>query len=71
MAALLGEQTDLSQLMKIGSMMGKLGAEPDPRCDLLYALKPFLREERKARIEEAARILKMLRFAAIFKEGGL
>lgn len=62
---------DLSQLMKLGSLLGKAGAEPDPRCDLLYALKPFLREERRGRIEEAARILKLMRFASIFKEGGL
>lgn len=61
---------DLSQLMKIGSVLGKVGKEPDPRCELLYALRPFLRQERRGRIEEAARILKILRFAAIFREGG-
>lgn len=57
-------------LMKLGSAVGKIGKEPDPRCDLLYALKPFLRTERRERVEEAAKILKVLRIAMVFKEGG-
>lgn len=65
----MGEQADLGSMMKILGLMQKAGAEADPRCDLLLALKPFLRKERKSRVDEAAKILKMLRFAQAFREG--
>lgn len=60
---------DLATMMKLGSLLSKAGSEADPRCDLLLALKPFLRKERRARVDEAARILKLMRLAQAFREG--
>lgn len=69
LSALLGDQADLGSMIKFAGLLQKAGAEADPRCDLLLALKPFLRKERKARVDEAAKILKLLRLAQALRGG--
>ncbi|MBQ8892891.1 MAG: hypothetical protein IJ043_00600 [Clostridia bacterium] len=54
-------------LMKAGKAISQLNNKPDDRCNLLVALKPYLRRERQERIEEAIRILNLLRLAEIFR----
>ena len=53
--------------MKLSKAVSDLGGKPDDRCALLSALRPYLRRERQERIDEAIRILKVLRFAELFR----
>lgn len=46
-------------LGQLGRVAGLLNT-PDPRCDFLLSLKPLLREPRRQRVDEAARMLRML-----------
>ena len=66
MANLGGELPDPTLLLKAGKALSQLNNTPDDRCNLLEALKPYLRQERKKRIDEAVRILHLLRLAEIF-----
>ncbi|MBQ6824063.1 MAG: hypothetical protein IJP27_05385 [Clostridia bacterium] len=47
--------------------MAQMNGKPDERCTLLQALKPYLRRERQERIDEAVRILRLLRMAELFR----
>lgn len=51
-------------------MLSKLNNKPDNRCILLNALKPYLRKERRDRVDEAIRILKVIQMIELF-QGGL
>ncbi len=59
---------DPALLMKVSKAMTGLHSKPDDRCTLLTALKPYLRQERRARVDEAIRILQILRLAELFRE---
>ena len=49
--------------------MAQWNGKPDERCTLLGALRPYLRKERQERIDEAIRILNLLRLAELFRSG--
>lgn len=51
----------LSGLGGIMPLLSRLNVK-DKRCDLLYALKPLISEERRHKVDEAATILKMTQF---------
>ena len=57
---------ELSTLLKIGNLMSDVGGE-DARTSLLKALKPFLSEEKRPKIDRA---MKMLRLAKIAEAAG-
>ncbi len=62
-----GEAFDeLSTLLKIGNLMSDVGGE-DARTSLLKALKPFLSEDKRPKIDSA---MKMLRLAKIAEAAG-
>lgn len=42
--------------------------DPDERCTLLGALKPYLGNERRKRADEAVQILKLLKVAELFRK---
>ncbi len=54
--------------MKAGKALSGLQDRPDERCTLLLALKPYLRKERRERVDEAIRILKLMRMAELFRK---
>lgn len=67
-----GAGIDLEAIGKIASVMGMLsGTGNDPRCGLLFALKPFLREERRKKVDEAARMLRVLELVPKLREEGI
>ena len=39
----------------------------DPRSNLLYSLKPYLREERKDKLDQYANLLKISQVTGLFK----
>lgn len=54
-------------LLKAGKALSRINGKPDDRCSLLTALRPFLRRERQERVDEAIRILQLLRLAEAFR----
>ena len=58
---------DPSLLLKMQQLMGAPGQD-DPRLNFLLALKPNLSEPRRIRVDEAIRILRLLRIVPLLRE---
>ena len=80
LAQSIGEKSEDSQtvpdqgpdLGKLISLANQLGGSCDSKYSaLLYALKPYLREERQAKLDRAIRISKLSRMAKTAMESGL
>ncbi len=55
------EQLDFESMKKIMNILKLLKSNVhDPRCDLLYALKPMLGEKRREKVDQAAKMLQLL-----------
>ncbi len=61
---------DPEMILKIGSLLKGVGGE-DERLNLLYALKPFLSEEKKTKIDGAAKLLKLAKMAETAQKSDL
>ncbi len=61
-------QIDMNTILKMKSVMEKLNTSNDPRSNLLYSLKPYLREERKGKIDQYANLLNVAKIADILKD---
>lgn len=67
-----GEQLDFESMKKIMDIMKLLKSNVrDPRCDLLYALKPMLKKERQERVDQAAKMLQLLSVLPKLRELGI
>ncbi len=50
---------DINTILKMKSIMDKMGnSKNDPRANLLLSLKPYLKESRKAKVEQYVRFIK-------------
>lgn len=61
-------------LPDLSALAGLLGAQKknDPRCSLLYALRPYMSRERAERIDSLVNALRLAELASgILKNGGL
>lgn len=58
---------DMNTIIKMKSIVENLNNSNDPRSNLLYSLKPYLREERKEKIDQYANLLNVAKIAEIFK----
>ena len=58
---------DMNTILKMKSIMEKLNNSNDPRTNLLYSLKPYLREERKDKLDQYANLLNIAKIADVFK----
>ena len=81
-ASILGEEQKSAQPadpaldgIDIGKVMGILGKMKSmgnsDRERLLLALRPHLRDERKARLDNALKILKLIELAPLLKDSGI
>ena len=61
-------QIDMNTILKMKSVMEKLNNSNDPRSNLLYSLKPYLREEKKGKIDQYANLLNVAKIADLFKD---
>lgn len=61
-------QIDMNTILKMKSVMEKLNNSNDPRSNLLYSLKPYLREEKKEKLDQYANLLNVAKIADIFKD---
>lgn len=61
-------QLDMNTILKMKSVMDKLNSSNDPRSNLLYSLKPYLREEKKGKLDQYANLLNVAKIADLFKD---
>lgn len=59
--AAAGPALDPQLLSGIAALLGNLDQGDDDRAALLRALRPFVREERRAKLDQAARIARLTR----------
>ncbi len=59
---------DMNTILKMKSVMEKLNQSNDPRSNLLYSLKPYLREERKEKVDQYANLLNVAKIADLLKD---
>ena len=63
-----GFQPDPRMLSGIASLLGQCSSDDDQRVALLRALKPFVKEQRYARLDKAIRITRLSRMARMALE---
>lgn len=61
-------QIDMNTILKMKSVMDKLNDSNDPRSNLLYSLKPYLREEKKGKLDQYANLLNVAKIADLLKD---
>lgn len=61
-------QIDMNTILKMKSVMEKFNTSNDPRSNLLYSLKPYLREEKKGKIDQYANLLNVAKIADLLKD---
>lgn len=59
---------DINTMMKIKSVMEKMNHSSDPRSNLLYSLKPYLRDEKKSKLDQYANLLNMANLMELFNQ---
>lgn len=59
---------DASTIMKITSAFGKMNDKSDPRANLLYSLKPYLRDGKKEKLDQYVNLLNVSKIANILKD---
>lgn len=60
---------DFETIMKIKSIMETLNKKDDPRSNLLYSLKPYLRESKQKKLDQYVNLLKITEISNLFKNG--
>lgn len=58
---------DMNTILKMKSVMEKMNNKNDPRANLLYSLKPYLRDERKDKLDQYANLLNVAKIAELLK----
>lgn len=58
---------DFETILKIKSIMENLNKKDDPRSNLLYSLKPYLRETRQKKLDQYVNLLKITQVTNLFK----
>ena len=58
---------DIQTIMKMKSIMEAMNNSNDPRSNLLYSLKPYLRKSRQSKLDQYANLLKMTQVTGLFK----
>lgn len=59
---------DMNTILKMKSIMEKMNNSNNPGSNLLYSLKPYLRKERKEKIDQYANLLNFAQIANILKD---
>lgn len=58
---------DMNTILKMKSVMEKMNNKNDPRANLLYSLKPYLRDNKQAKLDQYVNLLNVSKIAEIFK----
>ena len=59
---------DMNTIMKMKSVMEKMNHSSDPRSNLLQSLKPYLREEKKSKLDQYSNLLNMTTLIELFNQ---
>lgn len=59
---------DMNTILKMKSIMDNMNKGNDHRSNLLYSLKPYLRDSRKEKIDQYANLLNFAQIAELFKK---
>ena len=60
----------MNTILKMKSVMDKMNNSNDPRSNLLYSLKPYLRDSKKEKLDQYANLLNVAKIAELFKNDG-
>lgn len=63
----LSSNIDFETILKIKSIMETLNKKDDPRSNLLYSLKPYLRESKQKKLDQYVNLLKITQVSNLFK----
>lgn len=58
---------DMNTIMKMKSVLDKMNSKDDPRTNLLHSLKPYLRDEKKEKIDQYANLMNVAKIAELLK----
>ena len=58
---------DINTIMKMKNVMEKMNNKNDPRSNLLASLKPYLRNEKKEKLDQYANLMNFAKIADILK----
>ena len=58
---------DIDTILKIKTMMETLNKKDDPRSNLLYSLKPYLRESKQKKLDQYVNLFKITQITQLFK----
>ena len=58
---------DMNTILKMKSVMEKMNNSNDPRSNLLYSLKPYLRETKQEKLDQYVNLLKVSQIAEVLK----
>ena len=58
---------DIDTIVKMKKIMENINNKNDPRSNLLYSLKPYLRKSRQSKLDQYANLLKITQFADLFQ----
>ena len=59
---------DINTMMKIKSVIEKMNHTSDPRSNLLQSLKPYLRDEKRNKIDQYSNLLNMANLIELFNQ---
>ena len=54
---------DMNTIMKMQKIMGNMNNKNDPRANLLYSLKPYLRDSKKSKLDQYVNLLNISKMA--------
>lgn len=60
-------QIDMNTILKMKSVMEKMNNTDDPRSNLLYSLKPYLRQTKQEKLDQYVNLLNFSKVADILK----
>lgn len=58
---------DIETILKMKTIIDSVNKKDDPRANLLYSLKPYLRESRKKQLDQYVNLLNMTKIADIMR----
>jgi len=58
---------DINTMLKMKSIIENMNNKNDPRANLLYSLKPYLRDNKKNKLDQYVNLLNMTKVADIMK----
>lgn len=58
---------DMNTILKMKSVMEKMNSKNDPRSNLLHSLKPYLRSDKKEKLDQYANLMNFAKIAELLK----